>query len=128
MLESKSSVLPVEWAELIDIDEVSPLNHSDEKCLAEIREVLLKYKKTDRFGVSLIHKHFDLGDDEILMEFCDIENRVLTTKPVKKTDVSNSIETVWYFGNGKERPARACYRSCWTDIHGNHNGNHQWGP
>lgn len=41
-----------------------------------------KHGKTRRFGAILLHQHFMLASDELLVEHCDIEQRVLTTAPV----------------------------------------------
>lgn len=77
---------PITWNDLPSIHDVEEINETDEQCLEEIREILEKYRKTKRFGVALLHQHFTLSDDELLVEHCDIERRTLITAPVKATE------------------------------------------
>ncbi|MBD2483002.1 hypothetical protein [Planktothrix sp. FACHB-1365] len=80
---------------LPDIDEVTPISDKDIACFNEIRSILQRYDNIHRLGICLLHDHFPLADDEVLLETCDKESRILTIKPVKKTDpdVANSIGT-----------------------------------
>ncbi len=116
----------IEYKSLQDIDDISPLGNEagDAECLEAISEILQRFGKSDRLGVTLLHRHFDLSEDEVLMEFCDSRNRVLTTRPMKKSEAGNSIETVWTFPDKKT--TRVCYRKCWTNIHGNHETDHNY--
>jgi len=57
------AVAPVQWSNLRNIDDVQPVNDGDTDCLVEIREVLRRHGKLDRFGVALLHSHFDLAND-----------------------------------------------------------------
>jgi len=79
------------------ISNVKPRSSDDQQCIDEIREVLKKHNRLDRFGICLLHEHFSLEDDEILKESCDQENRILTLNPVKKAMLNNleTIETSW---------------------------------
>lgn len=84
---------------LTPVDEVAPISDADRECLAEIREVLARREMLDRFGVTLLHEHFEVSDDEMLVESCDIERRVLVTRPENIADlgVADAIETSWQF-------------------------------
>ena len=53
-------VAPMQWGLLKDLDDVGSINDSDVDCLAEVREVLKKHGKRERFGVALLHRHFDM--------------------------------------------------------------------
>lgn len=117
----------VQSLSLENIDDVVPLNDGDTECLKEVAQVLMKHNRLDRFGVNLLHDHFDLQDGEVLMEFCDSKNRCLTIKPVKATESINSIETMWVLGIDGNKPISRCYRHCWKNIHGNHEYSHEWG-
>ena len=55
---------PVSLPELTDIDEVERLSESDQACFDDIREALRKHGKLQRFGVTLLHSHFPVQDDE----------------------------------------------------------------
>jgi len=106
---------PMQWTELQDIDDVEPLNPSDYECLAAVREVLKRFGKRDRFGVALLHKHFDLAEDELLMEVSQPDERVLTIKPVKKGQTANPTETIWKLEDGD---LTACQQCCIGGVHG----------
>ncbi len=78
------NVQPLQWNRLQDIDSVRPIDESDAECLEEIRSVLQKHNCLSRFGVSLLHSHFDLKEDEILLETTDISKREHWVRPVTK--------------------------------------------
>ncbi len=75
----------LQWSTLLDIDDVKPIDESDSVCLEEIRDVLERHDRLDRFGVTLLHKHFDLGDDEILLETTDVGQREHWIRPVSQS-------------------------------------------
>lgn len=54
------------------IDDLIPFSTEDEACLAEMKEVLRRHGKLGRFGLSLMHNHFEVADDEMLLEECDV--------------------------------------------------------
>src|SRR3546814_14155981 len=74
---------PMEWAPLQDIDDVAPIGAADADCLKEVYEVLQRHGKVDRFGVTLLHKHFAMRDDEVLLERTDAAPRSLVLQPAK---------------------------------------------
>ncbi|MGI8908373.1 MAG: hypothetical protein ACR2IE_18015 [Candidatus Sumerlaeaceae bacterium] len=114
------------YNDLPDIHEVSPLTDQERECLDAVRDVLYKHRCADRFGVMLLHNHFHLSDDEILVESCDMENRVLIAKPQKASefDQARVIETNWRFvTSGKDGQAeRRCVAVCQNDGAGQHIG------
>lgn len=126
MSATSLATAPAQYDALQDIHDIDPLGESDYGCLEEVREVLKKHGKGDRFGVTLLHKHFDLREDEILVEYTDVDGREQLIKPEKKSDaLDNSIETSWRFGDGKVRPMLACVQYCAKNIHGNHDSFHK---
>ena len=83
----------MQWSALNHIADLTPINDGDADCLSEIRQVLAKHSKLERFGVSLLHSHFDLADDEMLLETTDVEKREHYVRPVKKSFLAeNGIE------------------------------------
>lgn len=86
-----------QFADVSDFEDVAPRNADDQACLDEIRAVLEKHGRLDRFGVCLLHKHFDLKEGEILKETCDPVARTLTIRPVDKKSVDRDrvIPTAW---------------------------------
>ncbi|AOU97711.1 hypothetical protein BI364_06835 [Acidihalobacter yilgarnensis] len=75
----------VQWSTLNHIADVRPVDEEDAACLEEIRQVLQKHNCLERFGVSLLHCHFDLEDDEVLLETTDVEKREHWVRPVKQS-------------------------------------------
>lgn len=91
---------PMQWAGVPDIAEVGKLNDADRACFRELRDVLAKYNALERFGINLIHKHFDIAEDECLVETIDHEQRTLIVRPVKKHEIGNAVETQWRLADG----------------------------
>ena len=60
---------------------------SDKVCFEEIIEVLKKYNLIDKYGIGLLHDHFPIHLDEVLLE------------TIKREDAKNvnHFETAWYF-------------------------------
>ena len=64
-----------QWTGLADLPDVPPVGDDDLDCLAEVRDVLARHGKLNRFAVHLAHRHFALGPDEILIERPDPDGR-----------------------------------------------------
>ena len=116
---------PLQWSKLPDIDEVEPFNEDDEACLLELKAVLEKHGRLSKFGLTLLHSHFPMAEDEILVEVCDINNRTLTSKPMKtdRSDRNKAIQTMWRFDSiqGKQ-----CLLECMKLPDGSHvSGKHE---
>jgi hypothetical protein len=105
---------------LPDIDEVTPLSDADQPCLAEIRAVLAKHDALQRFGVTLLHEHFEVAEEEILVETIDVETRTLTSRPEKIAELGNynSVETSWRLDdlNAMARCTSACRPATFTEA------------
>ncbi len=108
MNASKLSVAPMQWADLKKLKDVQPINDSDVECMAEVREVLKKHGKRERFGLALLHKHFEMDDGELLVEDSDEETRELSIKPIKREAVSHTVPTVWMLLDGESRSILDC--------------------
>ncbi|MGE4003407.1 MAG: hypothetical protein AB7I48_24740 [Planctomycetaceae bacterium] len=108
---------PIQWAGLKGIHEVKPLNETDYACLAEVRTVLAKYGRRERFGVALLHSHFKMESAEILVECSDPKRRVLTIKPAKKETVGDTIETIWMFRDDDGDQMLECQQHCAMSGH-----------
>ncbi|HEX8727912.1 MAG TPA: hypothetical protein VF739_04780 [Ktedonobacterales bacterium] len=89
MAQNANSVVlnlqPLQWNRLDHIAEVEPISDADGPCLEEIRQVLVKYGALSRFGVTLLHSHFSLSDDEIMMETTDLDSREQRVRPVSRS-------------------------------------------
>jgi hypothetical protein len=117
------SVQPMEWSKTADIEDVEPFSGKDAECFREIRDVLKKYDALERFGITLIHSHFTIGEDEEMVEFTDHENRTLITRPVNRSQIDDRQVTVtnWKLMDGDVVAMRVC--SCARTNQG-HSGGH----
>ncbi len=104
----------VQWASLPDIDEVKPIGPADGEVLEEIRQVLLRHNMTDRFGVCLLHKHFEIAADEVTVEYTDVEERVsrVVVEPVSNSSGERFIQTMWRFHEGRPDMGTRCVAEC----------------
>lgn len=110
-MHEKISIAPMQWAPIHQLQDIEPLNDADTQCLAEVREVLAKHGKLTRFALHLVHKHFDLQDDEIMCEYTDSESRMLTLVPKKKAEILGHVETTWMLNDAG--PLTACIYACY---------------
>lgn len=115
-----STIVGAPLPTLPDIDEVAPMSEADQPCLAEIRAVLAKYDALQRFGVVLLHEHFEVADDEVLVETIDVETRTLTSRPEKIAELSqySSVETSWRLDDldAMARCTTACRPASFTEA------------
>lgn len=114
MNTTRLEVAPTQWADLKDIDDVEPINDSDLECMVEVREVLKKHGKRERFGVALLHKHFGMNDDEVLVEETDREARQLTIKPSTREVLGKTVPTIWMLMDGDKQVVAYCKNCCTT--------------
>lgn len=103
---------------LPDITDVEPLSEADLPCIQEIAEVLKKHNAISRFGINLLHEHFAVAEDEILVEGTDVDKRVSITKPVKRAELAGvqMVGTSWRLDTGDV----LMHCSCTKDYAGNH--------
>lgn len=87
--------------QLPDITEVDPVNEVDMIILAEIQDVLKRHDALGRFGVNLLHQHFEMAEDEIMVEYTDVENRTQNIRVEKighhLMEHEGFISTQWAF-------------------------------
>jgi hypothetical protein len=104
----ETQALNVSHAGFEDILQIDPLGDHDHLCLKEIREVLQRHQRLERFGICLLHSHFPVGPDEILLEETDAASRCATIRPAKiaEIDPEDIIETMWSLGDS--RALQAC--------------------
>ncbi|WFU53630.1 hypothetical protein QA639_28745 [Bradyrhizobium pachyrhizi] len=82
------------------LEKMASLSEEDMQCFAELKEVLRRHKKLDRFGVTLLHSHFAMGPGEVLVESSDAQRRTMTLEPkIMDTTEIDAIDTQWYLGN-----------------------------
>jgi hypothetical protein len=123
---SSIAVSPVQWTQLQDIDDIEPLNDSDADCLKEIRDVLKRHGKLDRLGVALLHSHFDIANDEIMLETTNSKERILVTRPVKESDCKDSrVGTIWMLRDGDVQTMAFCKSYCYQKALTRHTKHHR---
>jgi hypothetical protein len=54
----------------------------DDACLAEVGRCLVEEHVNERFGATLLHSHFPVRDDEILVEEAHTDPQLITLRPV----------------------------------------------
>jgi hypothetical protein len=101
----------VQWASLIDVDEVKPVDDQDYVVLEEIRQVLAKHGSTERFGICLLHRHFDVAPGEIAVEYTDTASRISTVRVEQHGPEGDYLQTMWRFGQSPES-LTVCVRRC----------------
>lgn len=108
----------VQWGTLTDVDDVEPVSDKDYEVLEEIRQVLAKHQRTSRFGICLLHKHFEVGEGEVAVEYTDTDTRVSTVRVEPRGPEGNYLQTMWRFS---EEPynVTVCVRRC------NYNSGHK---
>lgn len=117
------NVSAMQWSKLDYIDDVQPIGDQDAACLLEIRDVLAKHGKLDRFGVSLLHSHFQLDDDEMMLETTDISKREHWVRPVKKAALADMNLTAQTTVVSFSEDGYAQHCGCCMNKHG-HSGAH----
>jgi len=105
------------WNTQNHIDDIQEFNANDEAVFDDIRAVLNKHGASKRFGVTLLHKHFELHDDEVLVETCDEQARMLSIQPVRKSELSGAetIQTMWSFTAAGAQASASCKLMCYVD-------------
>jgi hypothetical protein len=111
---SELSLHPLKWSDLQHIDNVEPIGEKDFAVLEEVRAVLDRHGYMDRFGVCLLHKHFDLADDEYILEETDESERTQRLSVAKDDGDSdlNTIQTMWKFATDGTRGITKCVLRC----------------
>lgn len=122
MRTTSIQIAPMQWASLPDIADVPKLADTDYECLDAIRDVLIRYNVINRFGIHLVHKHFNVTPDEVLVEYTDVGARTLHSRVEKRAEeaagLSSRIETMWTFVG--DAATRVCDQQCvYSNGHAN---------
>ena len=104
-------VEPTQWARVQDMNDISrDMSESDAACLADVRAALEKHGALERFGVMLLHKHFEIEDGECLLETIDEASRTLTVRPVPAEEIRAAVQTQWKLSS--KDPLQWCAGFC----------------
>lgn len=80
---------------LPDAQDVQAFSEDDQDLFDELYKVLARHGALRRFGITLLHQHFEIADDEVLLERTDRDNRRQLIEPVKISSLEgkNPIQT-----------------------------------
>lgn len=82
------------FADLGGLQDVHPLSKEDDAFLADLTEVLKKHGNLNRFGLTLLHRHFEVAEDEMVVEHSDSVARTLSCSVMKRADIPTyGVET-----------------------------------
>src|SRR5258705_81490 len=84
----------------IDLTSAGFLAVDDHACLAEIGRCLVEEHANERFGATLLHSHFPVRDDEILVEEAHPDPQLITLRPVPGTCPGLVATSVCFEGAG----------------------------
>jgi hypothetical protein len=118
-------VIGMEFADQADFGSTSSVSPDDEAILAGVSARLQAHGKIERFGVRLIRNPLGLGDNEVLLETCDIAHRTLHCSVDERDGdrAADSVETSWQWkpslSAARPRPIQRCASLCWPydDTH-----------
>lgn len=98
------------WNDLSNLMDVHELTQNDDQCLIELQSIIEKHGLTSKFGVALLHKHFEIEEDEVLLESNDPILRTLTSQPIKteKAESGDYATTIWRFDDGHRYGCSYC--------------------
>lgn len=107
------------WDSLERIHDVELLSDADLAVLADVREVLEKHRALERFGVTLLHSHFDVSANEVLVERVDADARsmAISTEPLATFDAVELVPTAWRYVADRLVATQYCYRPKGSDFH-----------
>ena len=95
------SIQPMQWGSLPLLHESPALDETDMACLDDLRRVLARHGKLDRFAVHLAHKHMDLAPGEVWIERPDPDGRTQHVTVGRLTDEPDARPTTWLFRAGE---------------------------
>lgn len=105
---------------LTNIEYIQPLNSNDDAVMADLYDVLKKHNALKRFGITLLHEHFLIEENEVLLELTDKVTPTQKIKPFKKSEIEHldAIETSWRLDTGK--PIMNCKCVNFANGHGHY--------
>ncbi|MFF7978342.1 hypothetical protein ACFZDK_04305 [Streptomyces sp. NPDC007901] len=87
--------------------EAEGLGPADAEFVRDLVGVLAKHGNLDRFGLCLLHDHFPLAEDEVLVETNDPRARTLSIHVEKADRTGHAKASQWRFVRHAERAGGA---------------------
>jgi hypothetical protein len=78
-------------------EDAEPLGPQDAEFARDLKAVLEKHGNLDRFGLVLLHDHFSVDSDEVLVETNDPQARTLHVEVEKKGETKHAQPSQWRF-------------------------------
>ncbi|ARF81595.1 hypothetical protein ACIG0C_24605 [Kitasatospora aureofaciens] len=78
-------------------EEAKGLGPQDSQFVRDLVEVLEKHGNLDRFGLCLLHEHFPVAGDEVLVETHDLAARTLQIRVEKAGATGHTKPSQWRF-------------------------------
>lgn len=82
---------------LANFEEAEGLGSNDKEFIRDLVAVLERHGNLDRFGLCLLHDHFQLAQDEILVETNDSQERTLRASVEKIEESNHAKASQWRF-------------------------------
>ncbi len=98
----KNSIPAHCFNKFLHIDDVKRYSSQDMKMLAIFGQILAQHDAQERFGISLLHKHFDLQEGEIIVETKSIDSKEFTISVSSIYDQNNKVPSMWRFVEGEK--------------------------
>ncbi|MFI9203018.1 hypothetical protein [Streptomyces sp. NPDC053048] len=92
-------------------EEAEGLGPQDSQFVRDLVAVLEKHGNLDRFGLCLLHDHFPVAADEVLVETHDVAARTLRVEVEKAATTGHTRPSQWRFvknSSGGEARSRVC--------------------
>lgn len=107
------------WSQLPDIEKVTDrLSVKDEQFLERIGRILVAYRQTSRFAVTLLHSHFEVSGEEVLVERLDEGRKFLVTE-VRGLSAISADETIipksWRYTTAPGRDGKEFEVLTWSE-------------
>lgn len=104
------TIAPLHRSRLPDLHEVSPLDDDDVSCMAELRDLLARHGRLERFALHLAHRNFDLDHDEVLVEYSDPQRREKWQRVTSRAHAArlDAVPTTWMLTAVKPVAVRVC--------------------
>ena len=117
------TIAPLQRSRLQDLRQAASLDGDDLACMGKLRDVLARHGRLERFALHLVHKHFELGPDEVLEEYSDAATREQwqRVEPRAGAALHDAVPTTWTLATAE--PLAVCV--CAYRVDQGHLGRHR---
>lgn len=87
---------------LTHIDEVPLYTDRDKQILLALGEILMSHNAHSKFGISLLHKHYDLNSSEVVVETKSKIDKEFSISVFSSMDINTMSPSMWKFIKGND--------------------------